>query len=130
MEAERKKKASGESDYPEFFVYTKSFAPKPDQEGERFIPMKRFGNLEPEKCWIYDRITSSYALNMPTEVYHKHILDALPKMEDGDGKWFIRPHHLENLTKHPKSINDDLLNARYYSHYNLDYGKQEPENIA
>jgi hypothetical protein len=130
LEAERKKKASGESDYPEFFVYTKGFAPKAEQEGERFVPMKRFGNLESEGVLIHDRITSSYKLNLPTDVYQKHIADTLPRKDDGDGKWFIRPHHLENLTKHPRSICDDLLNTRYFSHYNLDYGNKQEENIA
>ena len=57
-------------------------------------------------------------------------MDNLPKKEDGDGHWFIRPHHLENLTKHPKSIKDDVLNTNYYSHYNLQYGKKEEENHA
>lgn len=125
LEAERQKKAAGESEYPEFFVHTSG-----KKEGETFAPQKRFGTIEAEKSLIHDRITSSYPLNMPTEVYQKHVMDNLPKKEDGDGKWFIRPHHLENLTKHPKSINDDLLNTRYYSHYNLDHNKPEPENDA
>ena len=34
-----------------------------------------------------------------------------------DGKWFIRPHHIEKLTTHVKSIKDDVLNTNYYSHY-------------
>jgi hypothetical protein len=32
---------------------------------------------------------------------------------------------LENLTSHPMSIRDDVLNTRYFSHYNQDYGKKE-----
>lgn len=55
---------------------------------------------------------------MPAENYNKYIMDRMPKKEDGNGKWFIRPHHLETLTKHPKSIQDDVLNTRYVSHYN------------
>jgi len=46
------------------------------------------------------------------------------------GKWFIRPHHLETLTEHPQSIKDDVLNTRYYSHYNQQYGKKEEKNEA
>lgn len=38
--------------------------------------------------------------------------------------WFIRPHHLESLTRHHNSIKDDYLNTRYYSNYNQDYGKE------
>ena len=45
-----------------------------------------------------------------------------------NGKWFIRPHHLETLTAHPQSIKDDVLNTRYYSHYNQQYGKKEEKN--
>ena len=39
-------------------------------------------------------------------------------------KWFIRPHHLESLTNHYNSLKDDILNTRYFSHYNQDYGKK------
>lgn len=45
-------------------------------------------------------------------------------------KWFIRPHHLETLTEHPQSVKDDVLNTRYYSHYNQSYGKKEERNEA
>lgn len=49
-------------------------------------------------------------------------MTTIPKKEDGDGRWFIRPHHLETLTGQPKSIKDDVLNTRYYSHINKQYG--------
>ena len=49
-------------------------------------------------------------------------MDALPKKESGNGNWFIRPHHLESLTKHPNSVKDDVLNTRYVSHYDQKYG--------
>jgi hypothetical protein len=39
--------------------------------------------------------------------------------------WFIRPHHVESLTKHSSSIKDDFLNTRYFSHYNQAYGKEK-----
>jgi hypothetical protein len=52
----------------------------------------------------------------------------MPKKEDGNSKWFIRPHHLETLTKHPLSVKDDVLNTRYYSHYNQEYGKPPVRN--
>ena len=45
----------------------------------------------------------------------------MPK--ESDGKWFIRPHHVESLTKHPQSIKDDILNTHYFSNYNQDHGK-------
>jgi hypothetical protein len=52
----------------------------------------------------------------------------MPTQQAGNGKWFIRPHHLETLTKHSLSIKDDVLNTRYYSHYNQQYGKKEERN--
>jgi len=52
----------------------------------------------------------------------------MPQKDGGNGKWFIRPHHLETLTEHPLSIKDDVLNTRYYSHYNQTYGKKEERN--
>lgn len=41
-------------------------------------------------------------------------------MPDEEEKWFIRPHHIESLTNHARSIRDDFLNTNYYSHYNTD----------
>lgn len=35
---------------------------------------------------------------------------------------------METLTEHPNSIKDDVLNTRYYSHYNQKYGKKEERN--
>ena len=42
----------------------------------------------------------------------------MPKPETDGEKWFTRAHHVENLTHHPQSIKDDVLNTQYYSHYN------------
>jgi len=41
----------------------------------------------------------------------------------------VWPHHVECLTRHVKSVKDDVLNTRYYSHYeNPDDGnKKKPE---
>jgi hypothetical protein len=56
-------------------------------------------------------------------------MDNLPKKDSGGNqKWFIRPHHLETLTKHPLSIKDDVLNTRYYSHYDQTYGEKKEIN--
>ena len=40
-----------------------------------------------------------------------------------DDKWFVRPHHVESLTMHERSMKDDVTNTRYYSHVNQDHGK-------
>lgn len=38
---------------------------------------------------------------------------------------------MENLTQHPKSIKDDVLNTNYYSHYDLSVAKPEdPAELA
>lgn len=34
------------------------------------------------------------------------------------------------MTAHPQSVKDDVLNTRYYSHYNQQYGKKEERNEA
>ena len=63
---------------------------------------------------------------MPADYYLKYIQDQKPSEEQ---RWFIRPHHLESLTAHHNSIKDDVLNTRYFSHYNKDYGvKKELTN--
>ena len=89
---------------------------------------KKFGIIESESL-LYDNVTTSYPLNLPTDYYQKYISQNMPQKEGGNGKWFIRPHHLETLTDHPLSIKDDVLNTRYYSHYNQDYGKKADHNI-
>jgi hypothetical protein len=98
-----------------------------DAKGETIDPKKKFGIIE-DNVWLYDNITTSYPLNLPTDYYQKYINTTMPTKESGNGKWFIRPHHLETLTKHPLSVKDDVLNTRYYSHYNQDYGKIPKRN--
>lgn len=82
--------------------------------------------IDGEKALIYDNITTSYPVNLPPDYYQKHIQNSLPK--EGDGKWFIRPHHVESLTRHPQSIKDDVLNTHYFSHYNQEHGKPVEKN--
>jgi len=45
-----------------------------------------------------------------------------------DKKWFVRPHHIESLTNHYNSLKDDILNTRYYSHYDNDKEKDLTKN--
>ena len=87
-----------------------------DKNGNLFDPNKKFGQISPEKELIYDNITSSYEVNLPQEYYRNYVQDNLPKKEEA--KWFIRPHHVESLTAHTQSMKDDVLNTRYFSHYN------------
>ena len=119
MNAEAKKAKDGnETDYQECFQNT---------EGKPFNPQKKFGVIEDEYL-LYDNVTTSYPLNLPTDYYQKYITDNMPKKESGNGKWFIRPHHLETLTEHPLSIKDGVLNTRYFSHYDQEYGVKKEVN--
>lgn len=45
-----------------------------------------------------------------------------------DKPWFIRPHHVESLTNHFNSLKDDVLNTRYFSHYNREKEVELTEN--
>lgn len=49
-------------------------------------------------------------------------------MPGKDQEWFIRPHHVESITNHHLSIKDDILNTRYFSHHNNDFGKKPEIN--
>lgn len=93
----------------------------------KFDPKKKFGVIE-DQSLLYENITTSYPLNLPTDYYQKYINQNMPTKDAGNGKWYIRPHHLETLTDHPNSVKDDVLNTRYMSHYNQDYGKKEEVN--
>lgn len=42
--------------------------------------MKKFGVLQ-ENNLVYDEITSSYPLNLPTDYYAKYLVQSLPKKE-------------------------------------------------
>jgi hypothetical protein len=84
------------------------------ETGEPFNPIKRFGQLELDYN-VDNYGTSTYPLNLPSDYYQRYVKSTAPSKKDG--KWFIRPHHVEKLTTHVKSIKDDVLNTRYYSHY-------------
>ncbi|CAI2379134.1 unnamed protein product [Moneuplotes crassus] len=87
---------------------------KDPETGELYNPLKKFGVLEKDYL-VYDNATTSYPLNLPVDYYQRYVKSTIPKKKDG--KWFIRPHHIEKLTTHVKSIKDDVLNTNYYSHY-------------
>lgn len=120
-QAEEERKANGEKDKSASLY-------RDPQTGQPFDPEKKFGVIEDEGKLVYDNITTSYPMNLPTEQYQKYIMDSLPKKDQGNGKWFIRPHHLETLTSHHLSVKDDVLNSRYISHYDQEYGKKKEIN--
>lgn len=44
-----------------------------DKDGVPYDPAKKFGIIQSEGALIYDNITTSYPLNLPTEYYHDAI---------------------------------------------------------
>ena len=69
-----------------------------NKTGKLYDPNKKFGTISPEKELIYDNVTSSYQVNLPTDYYRNYVQDSLPNKDAA--KWFIRPHHVESLTNH------------------------------
>ena len=118
---EEEKKRLNESPYKEFY--------RDSGTGNYYDPTKKFGIIEDDSL-LYDNVTTSYPLNLPTDYYQKYIQGTLPQKGVVTQKWFIRPHHLETLTGHEQSVKDDVLNTRYFSHYNQQYGKKEERNEA
>jgi len=45
--------------------------------GESFNPEKKFGIIESNSL-IYDNVTTSYPLNLPTDYYTKYIQQTMP----------------------------------------------------
>ena len=66
---------------------------------ETFNPKKKFGVIQ-ENNLVYDEITTSYPLNLPTDYYARYMIQNLPQKETNkaNDKWFVRPHHVETLT--------------------------------
>ena len=94
-----------------------------DKDGQPYDPIKKFGVIESEGALLYDNITTSYPLNLPTEYYHNAIKNSMPTNEE---KWFIRPHHLESLTNHKQSIKT-IYNASTSSSTVIPFTSSTPE---
>lgn len=62
-EEEEKKKKENESPYKELYR---------DTQGNVYDPTKKFGIIQPDSL-IYENVTSSYPLNLPTDYYQKYI---------------------------------------------------------
>ena len=95
-----------------------------DSRGKKYNPKEKFGTLE--KDYIeYDPHMTKYEAVLPEDFYMKTIDKQSPEKKD---KWFVRPHHVETLTRHPYSKWDHVLNTKYYSYYHeekKDKGKKE-----
>ena len=109
IDEEEKELADKAADIKQYFIDNKT--------GKQYDPDKRFGLIQDGTQLVHDNITTSYELNLPPDYYLKYIQD---QMRVEDKMWFIRPHHVESLTSHFNSLRDDVLNTRYFSHYNRD----------
>eukprot|EP00826_Nyctotherus_ovalis_P008058 TRINITY_DN12080_c0_g2_i1.p1 TRINITY_DN12080_c0_g2~~TRINITY_DN12080_c0_g2_i1.p1 ORF type:complete len:324 (-),score=87.71 TRINITY_DN12080_c0_g2_i1:91-1062(-) len=84
-----------------------------DTGGDKFDPREKFGTLEKDYT-EYDPHMTKYEAVLPENFYMKTIEKQSPEKRD---KWFVRPHHVETLTRHPYSKWDNVLNTKYYSYY-------------
>jgi len=95
-----------------------------NSEGEVYDPKEKFGTLEKDYT-EYDPHMTKYEAVLPENYYIRTINKQSPSKKE---QWFIRPHHVETLTKHPYSKWDNLLNTKYYSFYEKQGEKKKPEN--
>jgi hypothetical protein len=65
---EEEKKKNQESPYKEYYR---------DNTGNYFDPTKKFGIIQ-DNSLLYDNVTSSYPLNLPTDYYSKYVQSTLP----------------------------------------------------
>ncbi len=63
---ERKKKQAEEEAYLSWYR-------NPNEDWDTFNPQRKFGTLDGNDEWVYDNITSSYQLNLPTDHYAKFL---------------------------------------------------------
>eukprot|EP00826_Nyctotherus_ovalis_P039484 TRINITY_DN3802_c0_g1_i5.p1 TRINITY_DN3802_c0_g1~~TRINITY_DN3802_c0_g1_i5.p1 ORF type:complete len:654 (-),score=242.35 TRINITY_DN3802_c0_g1_i5:423-2384(-) len=94
------------------------------RSGKNYSPKRKFGILESEYV-EYNPNMTKYEAVLPTEFYAKTINDQNPEKKE---KWFLRPHHLETLTKHPYSKWDNILDTKYYSYYKLNEAEKVPSS--
>ena len=63
---------------------------------------------------IQDERFSSFNVEFPVKYYYKVTKENEPPNKKD---WYIRPHHIESISKNEKGIADDLLNTKYISYY-------------
>eukprot|EP00826_Nyctotherus_ovalis_P006818 TRINITY_DN1165_c0_g3_i4.p1 TRINITY_DN1165_c0_g3~~TRINITY_DN1165_c0_g3_i4.p1 ORF type:complete len:415 (+),score=121.13 TRINITY_DN1165_c0_g3_i4:128-1372(+) len=95
-----------------------------DAQGLPYDPRARFGVLEDEYT-EYDPHMTKYEAVLPEKFYVREIDGQSPSKKE---KWFVRPHHVETLTRHPYSKWDNLLNTKYYSFYERQGEKNQPKD--
>ena len=89
-------------------------------EGKAYDPKAKFGVLEHDYT-EYEPHMTKYEAVLPSDHYIKAINRQTPMKGE---QWFVRPHHLETLTRHPYSKWDDILNTKYYSFYEAKKAKK------
>jgi hypothetical protein len=66
--------------------------------------------MKPEDRW------TEYKMLFPVNFYEDKINQQIIGKKFKE--WYLRPHHIETVTEHPKSIKDNVLNPKYYSQLN------------
>lgn len=82
------------------------FSPYLDIEGRVFDPSDKFKNMDKPRA-------------KETDIDPLYLFEMTQKKPERDEDWFIRPHHLQSVTKHPFSINDDPLVVRKKDNYSI-----------
>jgi hypothetical protein len=75
------------------------FAPYLDAEGKLFDPAEKFKYMERPNA-------------RATDIDPLYLFEMTQKKPGKEDDWFVRPHHLQSVTNHPFSINDDPLVVR------------------
>mmetsp|Transcript_6295 Transcript_6295/g.10918 ORF Transcript_6295/g.10918 Transcript_6295/m.10918 type:complete len:899 (-) Transcript_6295:287-2983(-) len=75
------------------------FSPYLDAEGKSFDPADKFKHMEKPRA-------------RESDIDPLYLFEMTQKKPEREEDWFVRPHHLQSVTKHPYSINDDPLVVR------------------
>jgi hypothetical protein len=75
--------------------------------------------IKPNDGW------TEYKMLFPVNFYENKINQQIIGAKSKD--WYLRPHHLETITEHVKSIKDNMLNPKYFSKVDYENQTQEEE---
>mmetsp|Transcript_24511 Transcript_24511/g.27876 ORF Transcript_24511/g.27876 Transcript_24511/m.27876 type:complete len:494 (-) Transcript_24511:445-1926(-) len=77
-----------------------------DGGGNEFDPDEKFGTISPSKSTRYKKNDfTEYDWELPKTEYNRYYISQAPQ---GDQPWYISGHHIQSLTKHSKSIRDNI----------------------
>ena len=77
--------------------------------------------IKPENGWTEYKML--FPVNFYEDKINQQIIGAKPK------DWFLRPHHIETITEHVKSVKDNMLNPKYFSRLNFEGHLESEESF-